>query len=201
MNKIKAIGIVAVIMAIMLISILSLAFMLNSTIKEKNRLNDNQTTLLTDVKFYKTKDSLSAAGVDRLTLKNSEFEKYNSDLVKEVENLNIKVRRLQSVSETGIKTEYKIKTVVKDSLVYRDGKPLTVQCINQHDKWMSLDGCIINKFFEGKMASIDSIDQFVHRVPRKFLFIKYGTKAIRQEVVSKNPNSTIYYSKYIELKR
>lgn len=196
LNKIKN-----SVLIILAVAFLLTAYLLKQANQEKNRLNDNQTTLLTDVKFYKTKDSLSAAGVDRLTLKNSEFEKYNAGLVKEVENLNLKVRRLESASQTGIKTEYKIKTVVKDSLVYRDGKPQSVQCINQHDKWMSLDGCIINKFFEGNVMSIDSIDQFVHRVPRKFLFIKYGTKAIRQEVVSKNPNSTIYYSKYIELKR
>jgi len=189
------------VLIILAVTFLLTAYLLKQANQEKKRLNDNQTTLLTDVKFYKTKDSLSAAGVDRLTLKNSEFEKYNVDLVKEVESLNLKVRRLESVSQTGIKTEYKIKTVVKDSLIYRDGKPQSVQCINQHDKWNSLDGCIINKFFEGNVMSIDSIDQFVHRVPRKFLFIKYGTKAIRQEVVSKNPNSTIYYSKYIELKR
>lgn len=195
-NKIKNVIMLVLVIACMVLSVFYL-----ETKKEKERLGDNQTALLEQVKFYKTADSLSAAGVDRLTLKNREFEKYNADLVKTVESLNLKVRHLQSVSETAIRTEYKIKTVVKDSLIYRDGKPQTVQCINQRDKWNSLEGCIINKFFEGKVASIDSIDQFIHRVPRKFLFFKYGIKAIRQEVVSKNPNSTIFYSKYIELKR
>lgn len=191
-------GISAII--ILAIAVFTLSLLYSHSLKEKGRLKDNQNALLTEVKYYKTKDSLNVASVEKLTLTNSEFKRFNEDLVKTVENLNIKVRRLQSVSQTAVKTEYIIRTEVKDSIIYRDNKPQTVQCIKQKDKWMSLDGCIINKRFEGTSSSIDSIDQIVHRVPRKLLFLKYGTKGIRQEVVSKNPNSTIFYTKYIELK-
>lgn len=201
MNKIKATSIVALILIVLLSGLLSLAFLLNRTIKEKNRLNDNQTTLLTAAKYYKTSDSLNAAGVDRLTLKNSEFEKYNADLVKTVESLNLKVRRLQSVSQTGTETKYIIQTAIRDSLIYTSSIPDTIKCIKYADDWLKLSGCIQNKQFSGIVESKDTIVQAVHRVPRKFLFFKYGTKAIRQEVVSKNPNSRIAYTQYIEFKK
>ena len=52
-----------------------------------------------------------------------------------------------------------------------------------------------------RVVSVDTLQQIVHRVPRRFLFIRWGTKAIRQEVVSSNPHTNIVYTEYIELKR
>ncbi len=51
-----------------------------------------------------------------------------------------------------------------------------------------------------KVQSVDTLIQVVHRVTRQFWFIKWGTKAIRQDIVSKNPHSQIVYTEYIELK-
>jgi hypothetical protein len=84
---------------------------------ENSRLSGNQNALLSDIRFYQTKDSLSAASVERLQFTKSELERYNSDLVQTVEDLNIKVKRLQSVSQTATKTVYKVETVFKDSLI------------------------------------------------------------------------------------
>jgi hypothetical protein len=47
----------------------------------------------------------------------------------------------------------------------------------------------------------DTIYQVVHRVPRRFLFFRFGTKAIRQDVWTSNPNSEIVYTEYIELEK
>jgi len=196
LNNIKNIVLVILLMALALGS-----RMYAYQVREKTRLSDNQTTLLTAAKFYKTSDSLNAAGVDRLTLKNREFEKYNADLVKTVESLNLKVRRLQSVSQTGTETKYIIQTAIRDSLIYTSSIPDTLKCIKYADDWLKLAGCIQNKQFSGIIESKDTIVQAVHRVPRKFLFFRYGTKAIRQEVVSKNPNSRIAFTKYIEFKK
>ena len=57
---------------------------------DRNRLSDNQRTLLTDIEFYRTKDSLSAAGVERLTLTNREFRKYAGELERMVADLQLK---------------------------------------------------------------------------------------------------------------
>jgi len=38
-------------------------------------------------------------------------------------------------------------------------------------------------------------------LPRRFLFIRYGTKAIRQEMVSSNPHTQLVYTEYIEFTR
>ena len=43
--------------------------------------------------------------------------------------------------------------------------------------------------------------QVVHRIPRRFLFIRWGTKALRQEIVSSNPHTRIVYSDYVKFER
>jgi hypothetical protein len=173
----------------------------SDNVKEKDRFKDNQTALLQDVKHYRTKDSLSAASVQKLTLEKRELKENKKELVKTLDNLKIKLKRVLAVSTTSTETTAKIKTIVRDSLVYRDGRTDTLHCIDFENKWTTLIGCELNKEFTGINKSRDSIVQVLHRIPRQFLFIKWGTKAVRQDVVSKNPNSTITFTEYIELKK
>jgi len=84
--------------------IASLSYLLRQERKEVRRLSGNQRSLMEEVELYRTKDSLSAASVERLLLTKKEYEKYFSDQVKIIDNLNIKISRLQSVSETGMET-------------------------------------------------------------------------------------------------
>lgn len=45
------------------------------------------------------------------------------------------------------------------------------------------------------------IQQFTHRVPKfKFLGMRFGTKGFNQEMFCENPNATIEYAEYIELR-
>lgn len=171
----------------------------NTIRQDRNRLSDNQRSLLSSVDFYRTKDSLSVASVERLILSNREFSRYCSELKQTVESLNLKVKRLQSVSQAATETKYSIKTVVKDSIIL--GRTDTLYCIDYHNDYLTLAGCMDNDYFSGEIESRDTIIQIIHRVPRKFWFIRWGTKALRQEIISKNPFSRITYTEYIELKK
>lgn len=173
----------------------------NSYRNDRNRLSDNQRSLLADVNYYRTRDSLSAAGVERLTLTNREFKRYCGELEETVEKLNLKVKRLQSVSQTATETEYQVKTEVRDSIVILQGRIDTLRCIDYRNDYLTLSGCIENRQFSGLIENRDTIIQVVHRVPRRFWFIRWGTKAIRQEVTTCNPYSRITYTEYIELKK
>lgn len=188
-----------------IIVVLSLAagtlyWQLDKTRSEKNRLANNQEALLTDVEFYRTEAGYFAASVQRLELSKSELEKYNDELVSTVKDLNVKIKRIQAASTTATESKYEIETVVVDSIVYRD-RPVTLQAINYSDPWITLAGVIDSSLFKGNINTRDTLVQVVHRIPNKFWFIKWGTKAIKQEVVSRNPHSSITYTEYIELKR
>ena len=151
------------------------------------------------MEYYKTESGKNAASVLKLELSKSELERHCQDLTKTVDDLNIKISRIQSASTTVTKTEVEIQTVVRDSIVYRD-LPISIKVINWRDPWIKLNGVLDGDTFSAKIESVDTLQQVVHRIPKKFLFIKWGTKAIRQEVVSSNPHSKIVYTEYIELK-
>ncbi|MEG2120421.1 MAG: DUF6549 family protein [Rikenellaceae bacterium] len=168
--------------------------------QEKNRLANNQEALLSDVDYYKTEAGNSAASVQMLELSKSELEKHYTDLIKTVQDLNVKVKRIQAAAQTATKTEVEIQTVVRDSIVYRD-RPVSIKVINWKDPWVSLNGVLDGENFSAKIESVDTLIHVVHRVPKKFLFFRYGVKAIKLDVVSKNPHSKIVYTEYIELKR
>ncbi len=172
-------------------------------IRERRRLEDNQRVLLSDVRHYRTRDSLSAAGVERLTLSNREFRNYAGELEKAVADLQLKVRRLQSVSRTVVETRYPLEVRLRDTIIVRDTLTLadTVRRLYYEDAWLTLDGTLGGDVFRGNIQSRDTLIQVVHRIPRRFWFIRWGTKAIRQEVLSRNPYSQISYTEYIELKR
>ena len=165
---------------------------------DRDRLFHNQRTLMSDVRFYRTKDSLSAVSVERLVFSNREFKKYCGDLEEQVNELRLSVKRLQSVSQAAVQTTYQVNTMIRDSIVHESD---TLRCIDYRDDYLTLVGCIENNNFSGIIESCDTITQIVHRVPRKFLFIKWGCKAIRQEIICKNPYSRLTYTKYIELKK
>lgn len=183
----------------LLVAVVSLSCWLGNVRTEKKRLANNQEALLTDVEYYKTESGKNAASVLKLELSKSELERHCQDLTKTVEDLNIKISRIQSASTTVTKTEVEIQTVVRDSIVYRD-LPISIKVINWRDPWIKLNGVLDGDTFSAKIESVDTLQQVVHRIPKKFLFIKWGTKAIRQEVVSSNPHSKIVYTEYIELK-
>lgn len=177
-----------------------LSFWLSNIREEKKRLANNQESLLSDIEYYKTESGKNAASVQKLELTRSELERHCKDLTQTVEDLGLKVKRLQSASTTSTKTEVDIQVQVRDSLVYRD-KPDTLKKISFKDSWVELDGYIDRDVFTGRISSVDTLIQIIHRIPKRFLFFKWGTKAIRQEVVNKNPHSKIVYTEYIELKR
>ena len=188
------------ILIIILVIIFFLSRSLHRQRQENDRLSSNQTALFQDISYYRTRDSLSAASVERLTLTKKELEQNCEALARDIKDLKIKLKRVQSVSQASIETEHIIRTVVRDSLIVRD-RVDTLQCIDYHDNYLTLSGCIEHNHFSGHIMSRDTLLQVIHRVPHRWWFIKWGTKAVRQEIVSKNPHTHVVYSRYIELKR
>ena len=189
-----------ILIIILVIIIFFLSRSLHRQRQENDRLSSNQTALFQDISYYRTRDSLSAASVERLTLTKKELEQNCEALARDIKDLKIKLKRVQSVSQASIETEHIIRTVVRDSLIVRD-RVDTLQCIDYHDNYLTLSGCIEHNHFSGHIMSRDTLLQVIHRVPHRWWFIKWGTNAVRQEIVSKNPHTHVVYSRYIELKR
>lgn len=167
---------------------------------ENKRLTANNTALMDRADYYETEAGKSAASVQKLELTYSELERNYKDVCKTADDLNIKVKRLQAAATTATQTEVKVVTEIRDSIVYRDGYLDSLKVLRWQDPWVSVAGEIRGRDVELDVVSCDTIKQIIHRVPKKFWFIKWGCKAIRQEVVSTNPHTKITYTEYIELK-
>jgi len=175
----------------------------NSNLRqEKERLTGNQEALMEEVQYYQDEAGRNAASVQRLELSKAELEAYNGELTQRIEDLNIKLKRVQAATTTATQTKVEIKTVIRDSIIYVDSSRIaTLPAIKWQDPWVKVDGIIMpDSTVDLSIQSVDTLYQVVHRVPKKFLFIRYGTKAIRQEITSSNPHTKIVYSEYIELK-
>lgn len=163
---------------------------------ERDKYRSNTETLLQDVRTYQTKDSLNAAKVGNLELKLSEYKKYRADDAALIKSLQTKNRDLQRVTTAQMKTINELRANVQDSIVYLPGDTVTtvLRCIEYSDKWVDLDGCIINNTFSGKIITRDSLLITESVQYKRWLGFLWKTKRIKNrefDIVSKNPNSKI----------
>ena len=202
------------IIAIVVLNCLMLiqAALLRAERAERRRIQTNNEVLTDSVEFYRA----------------SEMERYNAQLAAQVRELRIKVRRLEAAAMTATRTEVQITAPlepagpqpsawekygagvrraadsVKAALDRKfPGLPSVPEAkvFRWSDRHVSVDGIIRADSVSCQVVSIDTLQQIVHRVPRRFLFIRWGTKAIRQEVVSSNPHTRITYTEYIEFNK
>ena len=167
---------------------------------EKERFKANQTALLAQVDTLTTENGKHAADVLKLSLTVDELKQTNAALKKTTDDLGIKLKRVQSASTTGVKTEVKFITQVRDSIVYRDSIVVPVKAFTWRDAWTDVKGVIEKDSVDLSVSSVDTLTTIVHKVPHKFWFIKWGCKAIKQTVASSNPHTKITYTEYIEVK-
>lgn len=187
-----------------LVGLLSIQTFKFRAIKDENkRLNNNQTALLDQSKIYKVKigsDSLTIAKSKALKLELNEVKQYRSQDAAIIKDLGVKLKYAQAVAKNAIKTENNFTAPVKDSIVYMQGKNDTIRCVAYKDKWFEFNGCIDNQNrFIGRTSSVDTLVGVVHVIPKRFLFFRYGVKAVEFVATNKNPNSKIYFQEYYEI--
>lgn len=157
---------------------------------ERDRYKDNTEALLNDVTKYKVQDSLNASRVGALELSLKEYKKHYAEDQELIKELKSKGSDVSQVVKTETKTEIKVITDVKDSIVYLD----TLKCFEYNDKWLTIKGCISHNQFDGNVSVRDSL-LVVESVKRKrFLGFLWKIKKIKYrewQIVSRNPHTEI----------
>lgn len=167
--------------------------------RENRRLMRNQHSLLQDVEFYRTRAGDAAASVEVLTLQLDEFREQRAEDADYIRSLNIRLRRAESYAKSVVESRHSATLPLRDTIILHDTIRDTVRIFEYNDAWSSLTGHIANDTLHYNLHTIDTLRQVIHRIPHRFLFIPYGTKAIRQEITSSNPHTTLIYTEYIEL--
>lgn len=163
--------------------------------REVIRLRLNNEALTSETILYKSRHDESVASVAALQLKLDEYRKQSVRDAKHIRELGIRLRRVESVAKTAVESRVEFSAPLSDTLILRD----TVSLFRWRDSWVQVEGKICGGIAECRVESVDTLRQIVHRVPRRFLFVRYGVKAIRQEIVSSNPHTRIVYAEYVEL--
>lgn len=174
--------------------------------EERDRYRSNTEILLQDVKTYQTKDSLNAIKVGNLELSLAEYKKYRADDLALIKTLQTKNRDLERVTTTQMETINELRATVRDSVVYLPGDTVTtvLRCIEYSDKWVDLDGCIINNTFSGKIITRDSLLIAETVQYKRFLGFLWKTKKIKNreiDVVSKNPATKILGVEFVTIEK
>lgn len=159
------------------------------------RLRNNNEALASETKLYKTRYDDSAASVVAMQLQLKEYKRQHTYDVKQIKSLGLQLRRVESVARSATESKVKFVAPLSDTVLVRD----TLSLFRWRDEWVKVEGMIGKEQVECVVESIDTLHQIIHRVPHRFLFVRYGTKAIRQEIVSSNPHSRLVYAEYIEL--
>lgn len=187
---------------------------INHSTNENKRLRRNQEALTSEIEYYKSERGEAVATIQALELHLAEFKRMRQRDTERIKELNIALRRVESVATTSTATQLTIEAPLRDTTVARTDLCSTLatrigfepildsgKSFEWSDNWVTVKGVILNKRVECSVESVDTLRQILHRVPRKFLCFRFGTKAIRQEIVSTNPHTKVVYAEYIELSR
>lgn len=171
--------------------------------QDNERLSANIASLSAGTQQYKTEAGKQAARAQQLELTAGELKQHCADLQARLNDMGIKNKYLQRAVYASTQMSAKVDTVVRDSIVYvpQLARLNTLQVLQWADAWVRLNGTIHAGRFSGSITSQDTITVAVHRVPKKFLFIKWGTKRIDVSVASSNPHTIINDVKCVEIRK
>ena len=180
--------------------------------RKSGRTGEDQDVLLHNgkVEIGQTQSGKPMASVSAMSLKPSSLA-HNPDSLLAVtsKDLKIKPRRMVAAIRTSSLATADIHAAITPDSIYdevnRDSNvlrfyhsyPRSPQQVSWSDPWMSLRGTIRGDSFTARIESRDTLQMIIHRVPKKFLFFRYGTKGVRMEVVSQNPHTRLSYPKVI----
>ena len=153
--------------------------------READRLRANLYALNDTLCRCRTRLGEETVSVEALRLRCSEFERLRAADAAEIRRLGIRLRRAE------------VPVPVRDTVILRD----TLRLFRWRDAWVEVEGLVGRDTAECRVESRDTLIQVLHRVPRRFLFIRWGTKAVRQEIVSRNPHTKIVYAEYVKIER
>lgn len=182
---------------------------------DRDRLKENQSLLLHNgkVDIKQTNTGCSQASVPALTLRPSEFRRSGDTLLRTTKAAGIKASRISEAATAATTTHVDFdarvfRTVVHETLrdtVLCPASPLPALPpskqlqLSWNDPWVSLSGTIADSIFHGSLTSTDTLDIIVHRIPKRFLFFRFGCKQVRMDIISRNPHTRLTYARYYQL--
>lgn len=171
---------------------------------ERDRYKGNSEALMTDVEYFKVRDSLSAARVEALELSVKEFERFRSEDAALIKSLQARNRDLAAVNTTQMETIISLSSIPRDTVVIRDSIPIKAVAVHAGDAWYDFDGLLMEDEFSGTLHNRDSLILAETVKYHRFLGFLWKTKRVDERqanVLSRNPHTQILGVEHIVVEK
>jgi hypothetical protein len=170
------------------------------TVKDRNRISDNQTALLSEIQYFKLADSTNAASIGTLVLKFSEIKTSSNPQLDEMKAtlklMDIKLRNLDSYSSNEFENLLTVNTFLRDSVLF---DTIPVKYLHAKNKWNEVTVSVFPERQDSislKVITYDKMEQVLWKEPRglKFWHKSFWRKRpIKQTIRFQNPDTKITY--------
>lgn len=171
---------------------------------ERDRYKGNSEALLSDVEYFKVRDSLSAARVEALELSVKEFERFRSEDAALIKSLQARNRDLAAVNTTQMETIISLSSIPRDTVIIRDSIPIKAVAVHAGDAWYDFDGLLMEDEFSGTLHNRDSLILAETVKYHRFLGFLWKTKRVDERqasVLSRNPHTQILGVEHIVIEK
>lgn len=172
-------------------------FFNNMKINDENRiLTSNQEALLSDIERYKTENDNNAVKVRQLELTAKEYKKLFNENEKTIEDLELKVKRLKHLNKTATQTVINTTTYLRDTVIVDRvvGEEAKARAFEWKDGWNRISGVVYKDSVDCSYEGSDTLTVACVKVPKKFLFFRFGCKHVEVHVTNRNKSSNIIYN-------
>ena len=207
----RRLHVITAVLMVVFAALALVAFLAYNDMKaDRDRLKENQSLLLHngEVEIKQTNTGSSQASVPALTLRSSEFRQSGDTLLQVAKSAGIKTSRISEAATASTATRVDFNTRVFRTAVHDTVRDTIAESLptlspskqlSWNDSWVSLSGTITDSMFHGSITVVDTLDIIVHRVPKRFLFFRFGCKQVRMDIISRNPHTRLTYARYYRL--
>lgn len=219
------IQIIAISSVICLVLALTLTVRRCRTIQaDRDRLLQNQSHLLHNghVEISTTANGSSLATAPAIVLKSSEFRQSADPMPRLAKDMGIRPSRIREAATAAAVTRASLTLSLTPSTQASDTSALSslsYHSFSYTDPWLTLAATIHpdtptvspplteggggetppGQVVDLNLQSRDTLDIIVHRVPKRFLFFRFGCKAVNMSISSRNPHTHLTYARYYQL--
>lgn len=168
--------------------------------KERDTYKQNTHSLLSDFKRIRIDSTTMAADTKVLKLTLDEYKQYRAEDLETIKKMKVQIKSLQVAAKHELEVNAPISANLQDSVILRDTTIIKIKAIEVNTPHLQINGIIENNQLTGRIYLPVNLHQSVwveHK--HRFLWWRWGVKAVHQTISSDNPHVQIKYSEYIQI--
>lgn len=169
---------------------------------DRDKYRANTHSLLTDIKKFQVDSTTSAAETKVLRLKIDELQEYRAEDLEHIQKLNVRIKSLEALGKHSLEVYAPIQAEVKDSVIILDTVKVYVKSIKMDTPHLQVKGIIENNQLKGDIYLPVNLHQAIwveHK--HRFLWWRWGVKAVHQTISSDNPYVDIKFTEIIRVEK